>query len=103
MGIYSEHWESYKKESLRWLLRLALLLVVGLPATALVAMGISRATDSGPVYFQLFLLAIWLVVFIWAAVRSSRVSCPRCSTVYSRGKGLSNCPKCGLRMLQDGP
>jgi hypothetical protein len=103
MGIYSENWEKYKKESLRWLLRLALLIVLGLPATALVTIVVDRVTGNYPVYLQLTLLAIWLAALIVAAIRASRVICPRCNTVYSRGKWLSNCPQCGLRMLQDGP
>jgi hypothetical protein len=102
MGIYSEHWEKYKSESVRWLLYLALLLVVGLPFSALVAIGVGRVTGSYPVYLHLVLLAIWLVVFTKAAIRASRVNCPRCKTVYSRGRGVSNCPQCGLGMLQDG-
>ena len=103
MGIYSRHWQAYKRESLRGLLYLALLLVVGLPATALVALGVGRITGINPVYLQLGLLIVWLVVFTLVALRYSRVTCPRCNTVYSRGKGLCNCPQCALRMLQDEP
>ena len=103
MGAYSEHWERYRRQSLRWLAYLALLLVLGLPTTALVALAVERVTGEFPALLQLGLLAIWLVVFTVAAIRASRVPCPRCETVYSRGKGLCNCPGCGLRMLQDDP
>jgi hypothetical protein len=103
LGTYSAHWEAYKKQSLRWLVRLALLIVVGLPATALVAFAVERVTGTFPAYLQLGLLAIWLVALIVAATRASRVTCPRCATVYARGKGLCNCPQCGLRLLQEEP
>jgi len=103
MGIYSEHWEKYKKQSLNWLVRLGLLVVIGLPALVLAALAVGRVTGNSPAYFQLGLLAVWLIAFTWTALLSSRVVCPRCNTQYSRGKGLSNCPHCGLRMLQDEP
>ena len=101
MGIYSEHWDKYKKESRKNLLLLGLLIVLGLPATAVLAFFASRFTGEYPFYLHAGLLVAWLVVFTLLAIRSSRVICPRCDTTYSRGKGLSNCPQCGLRMLQD--
>jgi len=103
MGTYSRHWEKYKKQSLKWLVYLGLLIVVGLPSTALIAFAVGRVTGDFPAYLQLGMLAVWLVVLVFTALRASRVICPRCDNVYSRGKYLSNCPKCGLRMLQEDP
>jgi hypothetical protein len=103
MGTYSEQWEKYRKQSLKWLLVLGLLIVVGLPTIALVSLFVVRIARDLAVHVQLGLLAIWLVVLTWAALRASRVTCPRCGTVYARGKGLINCPQCGLRMLQEEP
>lgn len=103
MGIYTEHWSNYKRRSVRGIVHLLLLLAVGLPLTVLVAIGVERLTGSYPIYLHVGLLLLWLVFFTLLAVRYSRVSCPRCDATYSRGKGLCNCPKCGLRMLQDDP
>ncbi len=103
MGTYTEHWNNYKRNSVRGLLYLLLLFIVGLPATALVAIGIEQLTSSYPIYLHVGLLLVWLVMFTMLLVRYSRVICPRCDAQYSRGKGLCNCPKCGLRMLQDEP
>jgi len=103
MGTYTAHWTEYKKNSLRGLCYLGLLIAVGLPATALVAYGVGQWTGEYPFYLHLGLLVTWLVALIWLAVHYSRMTCPRCRTNYSRGKGLCNCPRCGLRMLQDEP
>jgi len=103
MGTYTAHWAEYKKDGLRGLCYLGLLVIIGLPATALVAYGVSQVTGEYPFYLHLGLLAVWLFAFVRLAIRYSRVTCPRCATKYSRGKGLCNCPRCGLRMLQDEP
>ena len=103
MGMYTEHWNSYKRNSVRGVIYLLLLIAVGLPFTALVALGGKRLTGSYPIHLHIGLLALWIIAFTVLAIRYSRVSCPRCGTTYSRGKWLCNCPKCGLRMLQDEP
>ena len=103
MGAYTAHWDAFRKNSLKGLCYLGLLLVLGLPGTALVAYGVNQLTGEYPFYLHLGLLSVWLVAFTWLAIRYSRVICPRCRTQYSRGKWLSNCPRCGLRMLQDEP
>jgi hypothetical protein len=103
MGMYTEHWNNYKRNSVEGMLYLPLLFVLGLPFTALVAIGVERWSGRYPIVLHVGLLLVWLVVFTMLLVRYSRVSCPRCGTQYSRGKGLCDCPKCGLRMLQDEP
>lgn len=103
MGTYTDDWNKYKRDNIRGVVRLLLLFVVGLPLTVLVALGVQWLTGSYPAYLHIGLLLLWLVSFTLLAVRHSRVVCPRCSTQYSRGKWLSNCPQCGLRMLQDEP
>lgn len=103
MGKYTEHWNDYKRSTVRGLLYLLALFVVGLPLTALIAVGIQHFTGSYPVYLHIGLLLIWLMAFCVLVVRSSRVVCPRCGTRYSRGRWLSNCPQCDLRMRQDEP
>lgn len=103
MGLYTAHWDQYKRDSVRWLRWLLALFALGLPFTALVAVGMERWTGTYPVVLHLSLLVAWLVAFTWLLVRSSRVGCPRCGARYSRGKWLSNCPQCDLRMLQEEP
>ena len=103
MGTYTDHWNRYKRESVRGVIRLMLLLGVGLPLTALVALGVQRLTGEYPFHLHISLLIAWLVAFTALAVRYSRVVCPRCDEKYSRGRWLCDCPKCGLRMLQDEP
>ncbi|RZA29070.1 MAG: hypothetical protein EOP02_05555 [Proteobacteria bacterium] len=103
MGLYTEHWNRYKQDSVRGTSRMLLLFVLGLPATALVAVGVQKLAGDYPVYLHIGLLAIWLVAFTALSVRYSRVTCPRCQARYSRGRWLVNCPKCDLRMLQDDP
>jgi hypothetical protein len=103
MGKYTEHWDRYKQESKKQTIVLLLLIAIGLPGTALVAYLISLVTGEYPALIHLGMLGAWLVLFTTLAVRASKVVCPQCGTVYSRGKSLSNCPHCGLRMLQDEP
>lgn len=87
MGSYSAHWAAYAKASRKGLVHLGLLLVLGLPGTALLAYGVSRVTGEYPVVLHIGLLALWLVAFTWLTILYSRVDCPRC----------------GLRMLQEEP
>ena len=103
MGIYTEHWNNYKRNSIRGVICMLLLFAVGLPLTALAALGVEKVLGSYPVYLHIGLLLVWLVAFTALAVRHSRVVCPRCGTKYSRGRWLCDCPKCGLRMLQEEP
>lgn len=103
MGMYSEHWNDYRKESLKGLWTLGLLVALGLPGSARVAWGVSQFTGDYPFVLHAGLLIAWLVAFTLLAIRYSRVTCPRCRTTYSRGRWPSNCPRCGLRMLQDDP
>lgn len=99
MGQYTEHWEKYKRASARDTFRL-LRLILCVPVIGLVGLGLSQVTDwAVPVLIGL--LVAWLCVFTLFCVRASRVLCPQCSKVYSRGKYLCNCPHCGLRMLQE--
>jgi len=102
MGLYSDHWTTYKLNSTRGLLHALLLIGVVLPCLALVAYGLSQITEYA-VPLQIALLLAWLVVLTRLLLRQSKVPCPRCGEIYSRGKYLSNCPKCGLRMLQEDP
>ena len=102
MGIYTEHWARYKKSGTRGLLQALLLIGVGIPGLALVGYGLSQVTKLA-VPLQIALLGLWLVALTRLLLRQSKVPCPRCGETYSRGKYLSNCPKCGLRMLQEDP
>jgi tellurite resistance protein TehA-like permease len=103
MGAYTEHWNQHKKRNVRGMLYVLLLLVVGLPVTALIPLGIEQLTGDYPVYIQLALLVVWLVVFTMMIIRFSRATCPRCGAQYTHGRGLVDCPQCGLRMLQEDP
>ena len=103
MGTYTEHWMKHKRRSIRGLLWVLLLFVVGLPFTALVAIGMERITGSYPAYLHLILLLFWLIVFTILVIRFSRVVCPRCNEHYSHGKWVLSCPKCGLRIGQEEP
>ncbi|MBK6471246.1 MAG: hypothetical protein IPF94_11085 [Betaproteobacteria bacterium] len=102
MGTYTDHWARYKKNSTRELLKALLLIGVGLPGLALVGYGLSQVTEYA-VPLQVALLVLWLVALTRLLLHQSKVPCPRCGETYSRGKYLSNCPKCGLRMLQEDP
>lgn len=102
MGIYTDHWARYKKNSTRGLLKALLLIGVGLPCLALVGYGLSQVTQHA-VPLQIALLVVWLVAVTRLLLRQSKVPCPGCGEVYTRGKYLCNCPKCGLRMLQEDP
>ena len=101
MGQYTEHWAEYKRSSNRRTFQLLGFLVV-LPLIALLGYALSAVTDWS-VHITMTLVLIWLVLFIRLAVRASKVTCPQCAAIYSRGKYLVNCPKCPLRMLQDDP
>lgn len=103
MGTYTNYWNQYKRQSVRGVTHLLLLFAVGLPLTALVALGVQKLTGDYPFLLHISLLVVWLISFTVLAVRYSRVVCPRCSARYSRGKWLCDCPKCGLGMLQDEP
>lgn len=103
MGQYSEHWKNYRRDSARGTFYLLALIALGLPSTAALAFAVQRFTGNYPAYVHIGLLLLWLVTFAAVAVRYSRVVCPKCATIYSRGKGLCNCPRCGLRMLQEEP
>lgn len=103
MGRYTDHWRAYAKSQRRYLLLLALLFGIGLPATALLGFGLEWLAGEYPIWIHLGALVAWLVAFTHLALRSARVTCPRCGTGYSRGRSLCDCPSCGLRMLQDDP
>lgn len=101
MGQYTEHWARYTQQQNRYTIQL-LGLVLLLPAIALLGYGLSYLTELA-IPILLVLLLAWLVLLTRLALRSTKVLCPRCSAVYARGKYLSNCPQCGLRMLQEEP
>lgn len=103
MGQYTEHWQAVARSQKRDLVAMALLFCVGLPATALLGFGIQWWTGEYPVWIHLGALLAWLVAFTRLALRSARVTCPRCATVYSRGRSVCNCPTCGLRLFQENP
>jgi Mn2+/Fe2+ NRAMP family transporter len=101
MGQYTEHWAKYRTDSNRSTFRMLGVLLC-LPIIALVGYGLTQFTEWALPALGVMLVA-WLVVLVRLALSSSKVPCPRCSTVYSRGKFLCNCPHCGLRMLQEDP
>lgn len=100
-GRYAQHWHDYRAASSRRTLRL-LGVVLLLPLLALGGYALARVTEwAMPIL--MVLLAGWLACFTCLALAASRVTCPRCATVYTRGKFLCDCPACGLRMLQEDP
>lgn len=102
MGLYTQHWERYRKQTLRGALCALAIVGVGVPAIALAGF-LLRPLNHLRTALLVSLAAVWLVLLVSIVVRSSRVVCPRCSTRYSRGRFLVTCPKCGLRMLQENP
>ena len=103
MGTYTAHWQQHQRMVRRATLQSLAWIALGLPATALVAFGVGRVTGGYPVYLHIALLVAWLIVLIRIALRSSRVTCPKCGTDYARGKWAIPCPNCGLPMLQEEP
>lgn len=101
IGIYSDHWREYERSSRLGLLRI-LVIVLCLPVLAALGYVTSRFGEWTTIALVVLLVA-WLVALTLAVVQQSRVTCPQCTGRYSRGKGLSNCPHCGLRMLQENP
>lgn len=101
MGKYTQHWAEYSRRSNRRTLQLLGVLLL-LPLVAALGYGLSSLGDWS-IYVTLALLVVWLVVFTRLALRSTKVSCPQCATEYARGKYLTCCPTCGLRMFQDDP
>lgn len=99
MGEYTEHWEKYKRDSNKRTLRFLGFLLL-LPLVALLGYGLS-SLGTWSFYVTLALLLLWLLGFVRLALISAKVPCPQCGATYSRGKYLVNCPKCGLRMLQE--
>ncbi len=79
-----------------------LAIVVCLPLLAILGYWAS-ALGEWTTLVLVALLLVWLVVLIREVVNQSKVNCPQCKGIYSRGKYLSNCPHCGLRMLQENP
>ena len=103
MGTYTDHWQTHRRTGRRGTLVVLAWLVVGLPLTAVVALGVERLTGSYPGYLHAGLIALWLVVFTVLVLRFSRVLCPRCGTRYSLGKWVMRCPSCGLAIGQEEP
>jgi hypothetical protein len=105
MGLYTQQWDQYKKHNVRGILNVFLLIIVGLPVTILLPLGLQELTGGDyPVYLQLGLLVIWLAGFTMLVIRYSYVMCPRCGTRYSKhNRGITACPQCGLRLLQEDP
>ena len=102
MGLYTDHWARYRQQSNRRTLQALLVVGVGLPATAACGYLLSPLTNVRTAVLVAIATA-WLVTFTLLVLRGSRVDCPRCLTRYARGKLLFNCPRCGLRMLQEDP
>lgn len=102
MGLYTEHWERHRKQTLRGTLHALVVVGVGIPTIALVGFLLQPLSHLRTALL-VSVAAVWLVLLAGIVVRSSRVDCPRCATRYSRGRFLSNCPTCGLRMLQENP
>ena len=104
MGIYTEHWRQHSRRARRGTLIALGIMGLGLPAAAGLAYLASFITAFDPTALQVGVVLLWVIALTTAAVRFSRVTCPRCGTIYSQGRGfLVTCPKCGLRMLQDEP
>jgi len=100
MGRYSDHWARYRKDHTRGTLQVLALVGIGLPAIALCGYALAQLTvHATPL--QLALIVAWLAAFARLLIRASKVVCPRCGTRYTRGKHLSDCPTCSLRMMQD--
>jgi hypothetical protein len=102
MGIYTEHWEQYKRRNVRDTLWALVLIVLGFPAIAFLGYLLSPL-DNVRMAVLGGAIVLFLGVFTSRMLRASKVSCPRCQTRYSRGRSLVDCPKCSLRMLQEDP
>jgi hypothetical protein len=103
MGTYTEHWQAHMRKTRKDTFVALLILVIGLPATAGIAWLVGRATGGYPVLVHVGLLVAWLVVLTRHLLRSSKVVCPRCATIYAQSKFQLQCPSCGLRILQEEP
>lgn len=101
MGKYTEHWENYKRKVVRDTLRLLGVMFSLIPIG--VVGFLLPQSDEWPLAVVVALLLAWLTVFVRTLLKSCKVDCPRCATVYTRGKYLRDCPQCGLRMLQEDP
>lgn len=102
MGLYTDHWARHRRNSTRSTLQALLALGLGVPGIAGLGFLLSPLDDLRTGVLVVGIIA-WLALLIRLVRRGSQVDCPRCSTRYSRGKFLVECPKCGLGMLQDGP
>lgn len=102
MGIYTDHWERYKQQSVRGTLRALLLFGIGLPCIAGLGYLLEPISNVGMAILAT-VIVLWLIAFTVVLLNASRVICPRCNAKYSRGRYLASCPKCGLRMLQEEP
>jgi hypothetical protein len=103
MGTYTEHWKQHRRRGLKGTLYALLWLIIGLPCTALVALGVERLTGDYPCYLHAGLIVLWLIAFTATILRYSKVTCPRCDTTFSQGKWVTRCPKCGLGIGQEDP
>jgi MFS-type transporter involved in bile tolerance (Atg22 family) len=103
MGIYTAQWAEQRKTAKKNIVKFLILFVVALPIAVLASYLAERFSLQPAIVFLLAPLLAWLIAFTVLVVKSSRMICPRCSTRYSRGKYLSNCPKCDLRMFQEDP
>src|ERR1044071_4887510 len=102
MGAYTEHGERYSKRNARGVLYALLVVGVGLPTAAGVGM-LLEPMDTVDLVIFVGVLVLWLITLTMVLIRFSKVSCPRCQTQSSRGKYLTKCPSCDLRMLQEEP
>ncbi len=101
VGQYTQHWKDYQRASNRRTLQI-LGVVACLPGIALIGYWLSSRTPWALAMLGALLVA-WLTFLVRLAIRSTKVCCPQCGAHYSRGKYVSNCPQCGLRMLQEDP
>jgi hypothetical protein len=100
MGLYTDHWARHKARERKGTLMALAVVVVGLPGIA----GFGAVLEPlGTLDVVVVLIAVsgWIAALVGTVMHYSRVHCPKCAGWYSRGKYLSNCPHCGLRMLQE--
>lgn len=68
------------------------MLAIRLPLTALIAIGVQRATGSYSVYLHLGLLIAWLVGFTTLAMGALRVICPDAAPAIHAAEGFAAAP-----------
>ena len=101
---YAQQWQHYRR--LHWAAALGLLL--GLPASAVLARVVLALTGFDVIAVLLPITALWAVFWLWLCLRVTRFPCPRCSRAFLASQELSlaktrYCSNCGLQLYRREP